>query len=106
MLMILLNEMIDTAKSIAKDLGKLEGMKEEKAEELYSTIGLGALKYFMLKVDPKKRMLFDPKESVDFNGNTGPFIQYTYARIQSLVRNYLQNLLYQIILQVQKKKIL
>ena len=83
-----LNEMISTAKSISKDLGKLEGMKEEKAEELYSTIGLGALKYFMLKVDPKKRMLFDPKESVDFNGNTGPFIQYTYARIQSLVRNY------------------
>ena len=83
-----LNEMISTAKLISKDLGKLEGMKEEKAEELYSTIGLGALKYFMLKVDPKKRMLFDPKESVDFNGNTGPFIQYTYARIQSLVRNY------------------
>ena len=83
-----LNEMISTAKSISKELGKLEGMQDEKAEELYSTIGLGALKYFMLKIDPKKRMLFDPKESVDFNGNTGPFIQYTYARIQSLVRNY------------------
>ena len=83
-----LNEMINTAKSISKELGKLEYMSAEKAEELYSTIGLGALKYFMLKVDPKKRMLFDPKESIDFNGNTGPFIQYTYARIQSLVRNY------------------
>ena len=83
-----LNEMINTAKSISKELGKLEDMSAEKAEELYSTIGLGALKYFMLKVDPKKRMLFDPKESIDFNGNTGPFIQYTYARIQSLVRNY------------------
>ena len=83
-----LNEMISTAKSISKELGKLEDMSTEKAEKLYSTIGLGALKYFMLKVDPKKRMLFDPKESVDFNGNTGPFIQYTYARIQSLIRNY------------------
>ena len=83
-----LNEMINTAKSISKELGKLEDMSAKKAEELYSTIGLGALKYFMLKVDPKKRMLFDPNESVDFNGNTGPFIQYTFARIQSLLRNH------------------
>ena len=68
--------------------GKLEGISKKKTNELYEIIGLGALKYFILKVDPKKRMLFNPKESVDFNGNTGPFIQYTYARIQSLMRKY------------------
>ena len=80
--------MVDTAKNIAKELGKLEGMTDEDANTLYETIGMGALKYFMLKVDPRKRMLFDPKESIDFNGNTGPFIQYTYARIQSLKRKH------------------
>ena len=83
-----IDEMVNTAKVIAKDLGKLEGMSEKEADELYEIVGLGALKYFMLKVDPKKRMLFKPEESVDFNGNTGPFIQYTYARIQSLRRKY------------------
>ena len=83
-----IQEMVDTAKSIAKELGKLEGISDKEANELYEIVGLGALKYFMLKVDPKKRMLFDPEESVDFNGNTGPFIQYTYARIQSLRRKH------------------
>ena len=83
-----MQEMVDTAKSIAKELGKLEGLTEKEANALYEIVGLGALKYFLLKVDPKKRMLFDPKESIDFNGNTGPFIQYTYARIQSLKRKH------------------
>ncbi len=84
----LVQEMVDNAKNIAMELGKLEHMSLEEADELYETVGLGALKYFILKVDPKKRMLFNPKESIDFNGNTGPFIQYTYARIQSLRRKY------------------
>ncbi len=84
----LMQEMVSTAKSIAQELGKLESMSDEAANALYETVGMGALKYFMLKVDPKKRMLFDPEESVDFNGNTGPFIQYTYARIQSLKRKF------------------
>ena len=82
----LMLEMTDTAKTISEELGKLEGYSKEEKSELYKTIGLGALKYFILKVDPKKRILFDPKSSVDFQGNTGPFIQYTYARIQSIVR--------------------
>ena len=82
----LMLEMSATAGTIAKELGKLEGMSEEEKETLYNTIGLGALKYFILKVDPKKRILFDPESSVDFTGNTGPFIQYTYARIQSILR--------------------
>jgi arginyl-tRNA synthetase len=84
----LMQEMYLNAKTISQELGKLEGMEEKDAEALYENIGLGALKYFMLKVDPKKRMLFDPKESIDFNGNTAPFIQYTHARIQSIVRKY------------------
>ena len=84
----LMQDMVQTSKSIAKDLGKLEGMSGKQADELYEIVGLGALKYFMLKVDPKKRMMFDPKESIDFNGNTGPFIQYTFARIQSLIAKY------------------
>ena len=88
-----MQEMVDTAKSIAKDLGKLDGMSDQEANELYEIVGMGALKYFMLKVDPKKRMLFNPEESVDFNGNTGPFIQYTYARIQSLQRKYTDEVL-------------
>ncbi|MCM2302707.1 MAG: DALR anticodon-binding domain-containing protein, partial [Flavobacteriaceae bacterium] len=67
-------------------LGKLENYSKYEKQNLYRIIGLGALKYFILKVDPKKRILFDPKESIDFNGNTGPFIQYTYARIQSILR--------------------
>ncbi len=82
----LIVEMAETAGNISKDLGKLDGYSEEEKAEVYKTIGLGALKYFILKVDPKKRILFDPKESVDFQGNTGPFIQYTYARIQAILR--------------------
>ncbi|WP_027138524.1 arginine--tRNA ligase [Gaetbulibacter saemankumensis] len=82
----LINEMAATAGEISEELGKLDGYSEEEKQELYKTIGLGALKYFILKVDPKKRILFDPKESIDFQGNTGPFIQYTYARIQSIIR--------------------
>ena len=82
----LMLEMTATAKAISEELGKLDGYSEEEKNDLYNTIGLGALKYFILKVDPKKRILFDPKSSVDFQGNTGPFIQYTYARIQSIIR--------------------
>ncbi|MBU2930194.1 arginine--tRNA ligase [Winogradskyella psychrotolerans] len=82
----LIQEMADTAEDISKDLGKLEDYTEDEKQALYKTIGLGALKYYILKVDPKKRILFDPKESIDFQGNTGPFIQYTYARIQSILR--------------------
>ncbi len=82
----LMAEMTTTAQQISEDLGKLDGYSEEEKAILYNTIGLGALKYFMLKVDPKKQMMFNPEESVDFNGNTGPFIQYTYARIQSILR--------------------
>lgn len=81
----LLDEMFSTAEQTTKELGKVEGFTDEELKTLYKTIGSGALKYFMLKVDPKKKMLFDPKESIDFNGNTGPFIQYTYARIQSVL---------------------
>lgn len=82
----LMDEMKQTAKTISQDLGKLDGLSEEEKSSLYEKIGLGALKYFILKVDPKKRILFDPESSVDFAGNTGPFIQYTYARIQSILR--------------------
>lgn len=82
----LIEEMVVTAKEISEELGKLEGYSEEEKANLYRTIGLGALKYYMLKVDPKKGMMFNPEESVDFAGNTGPFIQYTYARIQSILR--------------------
>ena len=81
----LMQEMYETAKEKAQELGKLETLSEEDKEKSYETVGLGALKYFMLKVDPKKKMLFNPTESIDFAGNTGPFIQYTYARIQSLL---------------------
>lgn len=82
----LIVEMATTAEEISNELGKLEGYSEAEKHDLYKTIGLGALKYFILKVDPKKRILFDPKDSIDFQGNTGPFIQYTYARIQSILR--------------------
>ncbi|WP_268223441.1 arginine--tRNA ligase [Sinomicrobium oceani] len=82
----LIVEMTRTAAEISEELGKLDGYSEEEKEELYRIIGLGALKYYILKVDPKKRILFNPEESVDFAGNTGPFIQYTYARIQSILR--------------------
>lgn len=82
----LMEEMVHTADEMSKELGKLEGYSDEEKSQIIEKIGLGALKYFILKVDPKKTMTFDPKESIDFNGNTGPFIQYTYARIQSLIR--------------------
>jgi arginyl-tRNA synthetase len=82
----LMEEMTNTARSISQELGKLDGYSDSEKEALYKIIGMGALKYYILKVDPKKRILFDPKESIDFNGNTGPFIQYTYARIQSILR--------------------
>ncbi|PQJ72382.1 arginine--tRNA ligase [Polaribacter butkevichii] len=82
----LMVEMTETAKTISEELGKLDGYSDQEKNDLYEVIGLGALKYFILKVDPKKRILFDPKSSVDFQGNTGPFIQYTYARIQSIIR--------------------
>ncbi|WP_456315047.1 arginine--tRNA ligase [Pseudomonas shirazensis] len=82
----LMQDMTDTAKQISEDLGKLDSYSADEKATLYKTIGLGALKYYILKVDPKKRILFNPEESVDFAGNTGPFIQYTYARIQSIIR--------------------
>ena len=82
----LMQEMILQAEETTKALGKTEGLADAELQQLYKTIGLGALKYFMLKVDPKKKMLFNPKESIDFQGNTGPFIQYTYARIKSILR--------------------
>lgn len=81
----LMQEMYETAKEKAEELGKLENLTLNEKEQSYETVGIGALKYFMLKVDPRKKMLFNPKESIEFNGNTGPFIQYTYARIQSLL---------------------
>lgn len=82
----LMQEMFDTAKDRTDELGKIDGFSEEDANALYRTLGLGALKYYLLKVDPKKRMLFNPEESVDFQGNTGPFIQYVYARIKAILR--------------------
>ncbi|MAM29541.1 MAG: arginine--tRNA ligase [Flavobacteriaceae bacterium] len=82
----LIDDMAATAKKISEELGKIDDFSEEEKENLYKTIGLGALKYYILKVDPRKRILFNPEESVDFQGNTGPFIQYTYARIQSILR--------------------
>lgn len=82
----LIEKMYGEAKAVSEESGKLEGLSEEEKDRLYHMIGLGALKYFILKVDPKKKMLFNPKESIDFNGNTGPFIQYTHARIKSILR--------------------
>ena len=82
----LIDGMVADAEAISKELGKLDGLEEAEQQELFTTLGLGALKYFILKVDPKKRMLFNPADSIDFNGHTGPFIQYAYARIQSLQR--------------------
>lgn len=83
----LMAAMIEQAEETTKELGKTEGLTAEDLNELFNMVGLGALKYFMLKVDPKKKMLFNPKESIDFQGNTGPFIQYTHARIKSVLRN-------------------
>lgn len=106
----LIEEMAATAEQIAKELGKLDGYSTEEKKELYKVIGLGALKYYILKVDPKKRILFDPKESIDFQGNTGPFIQYTYARIQSILRKSKvensQNTLQFLILHEKEKQVL
>lgn len=82
----LVDEMVDTAREMSKELGKLDEYSPEQTEEIVKMIGLAALKYFILKVDPKKNMLFDPKESIDFNGNTGPFVQYSYARVRSIFR--------------------
>ncbi len=78
--------MVSTAREMSAELGKLDDCSPEEADAVSTMVGLGALKYFILKVDPKKTMLFDPRESIDFNGNTGPFIQYTHARIRSLLR--------------------
>ena len=82
----LIDEMIHTARTTSEELGKLDGYTKEEAEDVYRKVALGALKYFILKVDPKKTMMFNPKDSIDFNGNTGPFIQYTYTRIKSVLR--------------------
>ena len=82
----LMEEMVSTAREVSQQLGKLDGLSESEIEEIAETVGLGALKYFLLKVDPRKNITFDPKETIDFNGNTGPFIQYTYARIRSVLR--------------------
>ena len=84
----LMDKMFRISKSISSELGKIDSFSENEADELYETIGLGALKYYILKVDPRKRMMFNPEESIDFNGNTGPFIQYTYARINSLLNKH------------------
>jgi len=78
--------MVATARAVSAELGKLDGLTDAERDAITEAIGLGALKYFLLKVDPRKNMTFNPKESIDFNGNTGPFIQYTYARIRSLMR--------------------
>lgn len=82
----LMDEMVSTAREVSRELGKLDGISDKEADEIAETVGMGALKYFLLKVDPRKNMTFNPKESIDFNGNTGPFIQYTYARIRSVLR--------------------
>ncbi|MDE6448549.1 MAG: arginine--tRNA ligase, partial [Muribaculaceae bacterium] len=82
----LMDEMVTTARDVSCELGKLDGLTADEAEAIAETVGLGALKYFLLKVDPRKNMTFNPKETIDFNGNTGPFIQYTYARIRSVLR--------------------
>ncbi len=87
----LMDEMVKTAKTVSEELGKAHGLSEEESNRLYDMIGIGALKYFILKVDPKKTMLFDPQESIDFNGNTASFIQYTHARISSVIRKALEN---------------
>ncbi|GIV27110.1 MAG: hypothetical protein KatS3mg027_0924 [Bacteroidia bacterium] len=82
----LMDEMFETARQITQELGKVQELSEDEKQHLYETIGMGALKYFILKIDPKKKILFNPQESIDFEGHTGPFIQYVYARIQSLLR--------------------
>jgi len=83
----LLDELVKVAAAKTEELGKVSGFTESELNELYETIALGALKFFLLRVDPKKRMIFNPEESIDFHGFTGPFIQYTHARIRSVLRN-------------------
>lgn len=100
----LIEEMAVTAKEISEELGKLEGYSEEEKAKLYTTIGMGALKYYMLKVDPRKGMMFNPEESVDFAGNTGPFIQYTYARIQSILRKANFDLSKDVVVEIHEKE--
>jgi arginyl-tRNA synthetase len=100
----LMEEMTATAEKISEDLGKLDGYSNEEKAKLYKTIGLGALKYYILKVDPKKQILFNPEESVDFAGNTGPFIQYTYARIQSILRKADFNIDTTVLLELHEKE--
>ena len=104
----LMQEMHNIAKSAAEELGKLENFTDEEKNENYESVGMGALKYFMLKVDPKKKMLFNPEESIDFNGNTGPFIQYTFARIQSLLNkaNYLNREIAEVELNQHEKEVI
>lgn len=104
----LMQEMHNIAKSAAEELGKLENFTDEEKNENYESVGIGALKYFMLKVDPKKKMLFNPEESIDFNGNTGPFILYTYARIQSLLikANYLNREIAEVELNQHEKEVI
>ena len=104
----LMQEMHNIAKSAAEELGKLDNLTEEEKAENYESVGMGALKYFMLKVDPKKKMLFNPEESIDFNGNTGPFIQYTFARIQSLLikANYLNREIAEVELNQHEKEVI
>jgi arginyl-tRNA synthetase len=87
----LMEEMVRVARRMGEELGKLDGLSPEEADRIYRIIALGALKYFILKVDPKKNMMFNPEESIDFNGNTGPFIQYTHARIRSVLRKAQEN---------------
>jgi len=82
----LMDEMYQTAKKTSEDLGKFDDFSEEESHKLYTMLSIGALKYFILKVDPKKTMMFNPEESIDFTGNTGPFVQYTHARIKSVLR--------------------
>ncbi|MCF6361417.1 MAG: arginine--tRNA ligase [Cyclobacteriaceae bacterium] len=82
----IMQEMFDTAEAHTKELGKIDGFSEEEAKQLYKTLGIGAIKYFLMKVDPKKQMMFNPEESIQFQGNTGPFVQYTHARISSILR--------------------
>lgn len=107
----LMQQMFDTAGDITAELGKLEGYSQSEKQALYRVIGLGALKYYILKVDPRKRILFNPEESVDFQGNTGPFIQYTYARIQSILRKaadepFLMEKVDEVVLQEKEKEVL
>lgn len=101
----LIDEMIGTARSTTEELGKIQDFSESEKEELFQVLGMGALKYFILKVDPKKNMLFNPAESIDFNGNTGPFIQYTHARIRSILRMAGEELVEGISLNISPEKI-